>query len=105
VVGYSFLENNRDSVKAAKVGGVEPTYDAIASGQYPLSRSLYIYVKKANIPLVPGLKDYVAEFVSDAASGKGGYLQPRGLIALPDAERAAVKQAATELPNLTRPAK
>ncbi len=105
VVGYSFLDNNRDGVKAAKVGGVEPTYDAIASGDYPLSRSLFIYVKKANIPLIPGIKDYVAEFVSDAAAGKGGYLVSRGLITLPEADHAAIKQAAIDLPALARPAK
>jgi phosphate transport system substrate-binding protein len=105
VVGYSFLDNNRDNVKAAKVGGVEPTYDNIANGAYPLSRSLFIYVKKANLPLIPALKDYVAEFVSDAAAGPGGYLQPRGLITLPKADHDAVKQAATDLPPIARPAK
>lgn len=105
VVGYSFLDNNRDQVKAAKIGGVIPTYDAIADGSYPLSRSLYIYVKKANIALVPTIKDYVAEFVSDAASGKGGYLQPRGLIGLPAAEHEAIKTAAKEFPSMAKPAK
>ena len=103
VVGYSFLDNNRDQVKAAKIGGVTPTYEAIADGSYPLARSLYIYVKKANIALVPAITAYVAEFVSDAATGKGGYLAPRGLIGLPDADHIAMKQAATELPSMARP--
>ena len=105
VVGYSFLDNNRDKVKAAKIGGVTPTYEAIADGSYPLSRSLYIYVKKANITLVPAIKDYVAEFVSDSATGKGGYLQSRGLIGLPEAEHAAIKKIAGELPRMAKPTK
>jgi len=105
VVGYSFLDNNRDTVKAARIGGVDPTYENIADGKYPLSRSLFIYVKKGNMALIPSLKDYVAEFVSDAAAGKGGYLQPRGLITLPAADHEAAKKAATELAPITRPAK
>lgn len=105
VVGYSFLDNNRDTVKAAKIAGVTPTYDAVADGSYPLSRSLFIYVKKANIALVPAVKDYVTEFVSDAATGKGGYLQPRGLISLPEADRATQKTNAADLPSMAKPAK
>jgi phosphate transport system substrate-binding protein len=54
VFGYSFLENNMDKVKAATVDGVAPTFETISSGTYPLSRSLYIYVKKANIGVTPG---------------------------------------------------
>jgi phosphate transport system substrate-binding protein len=98
VFGYSFLENNLDTVKAAKVEGVAPTFDTISSGSYPLSRSLYIYVKRANIGVTPGLREYVQAFVSDAATGKGGYLQERGLIPLPAAEHTAVKAAVAANP-------
>jgi len=105
VLGYSFLDNNRDQIKAASVGGVAPSVAAIADGSYPLSRSLFLYVKKANLQLVPGLKDYVVEFVSDAAAGRGGYLQERGLIPLPEAEHATIKQQAVELPSMAKPAK
>ncbi|MET0273823.1 MAG: substrate-binding domain-containing protein, partial [Phenylobacterium sp.] len=73
VFGFSFLENNMDKVKAASVDGVAPSFETISSGAYPLSRSLYIYVKKANIGVTPGLREYLAGFVSDAATGKGGY--------------------------------
>jgi phosphate transport system substrate-binding protein len=105
VFGYSFLENNMDKVKAATVEGVAPTFDTISSGQYPLSRSLYIYVKKANVGVTPGLREYVNAFVSDAAAGRGGYLQQRGLIALPPAEHGQVKAAAQALTAMAAPAK
>ncbi|HRD46970.1 MAG TPA: substrate-binding domain-containing protein, partial [Caulobacter sp.] len=69
VFGYSFLEENGDKVKAATVNGIAPTSTTIANGSYPLSRSLYIYVKKSNIGVTPGLKQFVEEYLSDAASG------------------------------------
>jgi phosphate transport system substrate-binding protein len=103
VFGYSFLENNMDKVKAAKVEGVAPTFETISNGSYPLSRSLYIYVKKANIGVTPGLREFVEAFVSDSATGKGGYLQERGLIPLPAAEHDAQKAAAKALPVIAAP--
>ncbi|HEX5377899.1 MAG TPA: substrate-binding domain-containing protein [Phenylobacterium sp.] len=103
VFGYSFLENNMDKVKAAKVEGVAPTFETISNGTYPLSRSLYIYVKKGNIGVTPGLREFVDAFVSDGATGKGGYLQERGLIPLPEADHAAQKAAAKDLPVITAP--
>ena len=103
VFGYSFLENNMDKVKGAKINGVAPTFATISSGEYPLSRSLYIYVKKANIGVTPGLKEFVQAFVSDAATGKGGYLQERGLIPLPADQHAAQKAALETLPVISAP--
>ncbi|WP_374470056.1 substrate-binding domain-containing protein [Phenylobacterium sp.] len=105
VFGYSFLENNMDKVKAATVEGVAPSFEAISSGEYPLSRSLYIYVKKANVGVTPGLREYVTAFVSDAAAGRGGYLQDRGLISLPQAEHDQVKAAAQALTPMAAPTK
>lgn len=104
VFGFSFLENNMDKVKAETIDGVAPTVTTIADGSYPLSRSLYIYVKKANLNLTPGLKEFVAEFLSDGAAGKGGYLQERGLIPLPADQHEAQKKAAAELPSMAKPA-
>ena len=104
VFGYSFLENNLDSVKAATIDGVAPSFETISNGSYPVSRSLYIYVKKANIGVIPGLREYVDAFVSDAATGKGGYLQQRGLIPLHPDEHAAQKKAAADLQVMTAPA-
>ncbi|MFT4956497.1 MAG: phosphate transport system substrate-binding protein [Brevundimonas sp.] len=103
VFGFSFLEQNMDQVKAATVNGVAPTVDTIASGEYPISRSMFIYVKKAHIGVVPGLEAFVAEYVSENSMGRGGYLQDRGLIPL-DAERfAAQREAVTNQTSMTRP--
>ncbi|MDO9223813.1 MAG: substrate-binding domain-containing protein [Caulobacter sp.] len=83
IFGYSFLEENQDRVKGATINGIAPTAATISSGAYPLSRSLYIYVKKSSLTSTPGLTEFVQEFLSDAATGRGGYLQGRGLIPLP----------------------
>ena len=104
VFGYSFLENNMDTVKAAAVDGVAPTFETISNGTYPVSRSLYIYVKKANIGVTPGLREFVQAFVSDAATGKQGYLRERGLIPLPETEHAAQKDVVANLKTITAPA-
>lgn len=94
VLGYSFLEQNLDRVKAAKVGGVEPTFENIASNAYGVSRSMYFYVKIENTMLVPGLADYVTEFTQEDAWGPDGYLVAKGLIPLLPDERVAVRDAA-----------
>ena len=103
VFGYSFLEENGDKVKAASINGVKPTPGTIADGSYPLSRSLFIYVKKGMIGVTPGLKEYVEEFMSDAAAGRGGYLQARGLIPLSPSQLAAQRGTATQASVMSRP--
>jgi len=100
VLGFGFLEQNADRVKAAKVNGVDPTFDAIASGDYKVSRSMYIYVKKANVGLVPGLVEFVDEFTSEGTWGPTGYLVDKGLIPLPEARRAAVRESALALETM-----
>ncbi len=105
VFGYSFLEQNMDTVKAETIDGVAPTADTIADGSYPLSRSLYIYVKKAHIGVTPGLAQFVQEFLSEGSAGRGGYLQDRGLIPLPEADLAAQRAAAQAMTPMQRPAK
>ena len=104
VFGWSFLEENMDKVKGASVNGVAPTVMSISNGSYPLSRSLYIYVKKANLGVTKGLKEFVTEFVSDAATGRGGYLQSRGLIPLPAGQHSAQKDQVQKAPAMPRPA-
>lgn len=103
VFGYSFLEENAGRIKAASVNGVKPTPMTIATGAYPVSRSLFIYVKKSNVGVVPGLKDFLTEFTSDAAAGRGGYLSQRGLIPLPPAQHAAMKAVAAKLTPMAPP--
>jgi phosphate transport system substrate-binding protein len=95
IFGYSFLFENGDTLKAVAVEGVTPDAESIADGSYPVSRPLFIYVKNAHRGVIPGLDEFVAEYVADAAFGPEGYLSERGLIVLPDDRRAAVAEAAT----------
>ena len=103
IFGYSFLEQNADKVQGSKVGGVEPTYDTISNASYPVSRSLYFYVKNAHVATIQGIKQYVAEFTSDKAFGPDGYLADKGLIALPDADRAKSTAAGKALEPMAKP--
>jgi phosphate transport system substrate-binding protein len=84
IFGYSFLDQNQDKLKGADIAGVEPTFEAIGDGSYPVSRSLYFYVKQAHVDVIPGIMEYVAEFISDEAAGSEGYLADKGLIPLPE---------------------
>ncbi|MEM9939676.1 MAG: substrate-binding domain-containing protein [Pseudomonadota bacterium] len=93
VMGYSFLEQNLDRIKGAKVGGVTPEFDRIASGDYGISRSMYFYVKAENMTLVPGLIDYVSEFTQEDAWGPEGYLVDKGLIPLSAEDRVDVRDS------------
>lgn len=99
IFGYSFLEQNQDKIQGSKINGVADTYENISSGDYPISRSLFIYVKKPHVGVIPGLQEFVAEFTSDKASGPEGYLADKGLIALPDEMREKNQKIAKELPN------
>jgi phosphate transport system substrate-binding protein len=101
IFGFSFLDQNADKVKGAVIDGAEPTFEAIADGSYPVSRPLYIYVKKAHVDVIPGLRALLREFTSERAWGDEGYLSDRGLIALPNAERAEVAAAVNSLIPLT----
>jgi phosphate transport system substrate-binding protein len=105
VFGYSFLEENGDKVKGMPVGGVRPTAHTIADGSYPLARSLFIYVKKGQLGVTKGLQEFVNEYVSDAASGRGGYLQSRGLIPLPPGQHDGQKAVAKNGTAMGRPDK
>lgn len=97
IFGFSFLDQNADKIKGAEVEGVEPTFEAIADGSYGISRSLYFYVKKAHVAAVPGMKEFVAEFVSEKAFGEEGYLTDKGLIPLPEDAREAMRKQAVSL--------
>ena len=102
VFGYSFLDQNGDSVQGASVNNTRPTFEAIADGTYPVSRSLYFYVKKDHVGVIPGIAEYVAEFMSSKASGSEGYLADRGLIPLLPQEKSSFEMAAkamTPLPH------
>ena len=89
IFGFSFLDQNADAIQGAMIDGVEPTFENIADGQYPVSRSLYYYIKLAHVDVIPGIMEYATEFASDAASGEEGYLVDKGLIPLTEDAFAA----------------
>ena len=101
IFGYSFLDQNRDKVQGSIVDGVAPEFDAIADGSYPVSRSMYFYVKKAHVGVIPGIEEYIATFTDEDAWGVYGYLTDKGLIPLSDAEREAIRAQATSLAQLS----
>lgn len=97
VFGFSFLDQNRDSIRGARVDGVAPEFENIASKEYPVSRPLYFYVKKAHVGVIPGMREFIAAFTDKEAWGPDGYLADRGLIPLPDDERSQFDADANSL--------
>ncbi len=102
IFGYSFLYENEDKLKPVLISGVAPSLETIASGKYGISRPLFFYVKNAHRKFVPGMNEYIAEFVSEDAFGPDGYLAERGLVVLPDAEREKVRKAAINAEPMKR---
>ncbi len=90
IFGFSFLDNNRDRLQGAIVENAKPTFDNIAAGKYPISRSLYFYVKANHLGTTRGLAGFVREFTRERAWGDNGYLAQKGLIPLPKAERQKI---------------
>lgn len=102
IFGFSFLDQNADKVQGSPIGGVEPTFDNIADGLYPVSRSLFFYVKNDHVGVIPGMKEYLEEFTSEAAFGEEGYLTDKGLIPSPEETRDEVRNNAQNLVSLTQ---
>jgi phosphate transport system substrate-binding protein len=92
IFGYSFLYENQDTVKAVTIDGVAPEPETIADGSYPVARPLFFYIKNAHRGVIPGLEEFVVEYVSEESFGEGGYLSERGLIPLPAGERDATRE-------------
>lgn len=84
VFGLSFYQNNTDKLKVATMGGVTPSAETVASGEYPVSRPLFFYVKMAHLDVIPGLQEYVEFFVSDDMAGPDGPLAAYGLVSDPE---------------------
>jgi phosphate transport system substrate-binding protein len=97
VFGFSFLDQNADKIQGSAIDGVQPTFEAIADGKYPLSRPLFFYVKKAHVGQIPGIEEYLKEFTSEKAWGPEGYLSEKGLIPMPEAEREKYRQVVENL--------
>lgn len=92
IFGYSFMEENAAQVQGALVDGVAPTFDNISSGKYSVSRPLFVYVKKSHIGVIPGINEFLNEYVSARAMGEEGYLAAKGLVPLHPAEFAKVRK-------------
>lgn len=90
VFGLSFYQNNTDKLQVATMGGVIPSTETVATGEYPVSRPLYFYVKMAHLDVIPGLQEYIDFFVSDDMAGPDGPLAAYGLVS--DPELAATQE-------------
>jgi phosphate transport system substrate-binding protein len=101
VFGFSFLDQNADVVQGSTVGGTAPTFENISSGDYPVSRSLFFYVKKDHVGKTPGIVEFLSEFSSEKAWGPEGYLADKGLIPMPEAERKEWAAKVKSLANLS----
>ncbi len=97
IFGYSFMEENAATIKGASVEGAVPTYETIASGDYKVSRPLFIYAKKQHVGVIPGMAEFLAEYTSDAALGEDGYLAAKGLVTLPEDQAKATKEAVASM--------
>ena len=100
VFGFSFLDQNFDKVQGSVIDGVAPTFEAISDGSYPVARPLYFYVKNAHLDAIPGIREFVAEFMSDKASGAEGYLSEKGMIPMSAAERGELVPKVTSFTPL-----
>ena len=97
IFGFSFVEQNANAIKDIPIDGVQATYDTIADGSYKVARPLFVYVKKQHIGQVPGMAEFVAEYVSDKAIGQDGYLADKGLVTLPGAEADKTRAVAKDM--------
>jgi len=97
IFGYSYLEQNADKLQGAKVEGVAPTFDTVSDKSYPIARDLFIYVKNAHVGVIPGIREFIAEYVSTRAMGEEGYLAEKGLITLEPGKQQEVASKAMSL--------
>ncbi|MEJ2407849.1 MAG: substrate-binding domain-containing protein [Novosphingobium sp.] len=96
IFGYSYLEENINTLNGIPLSGVKPTYDAIADFSYPGARPLYIYIKKQHLGPIKDLKAYAEAWPQ--AWGPDGYLKPKGMIIATDDVR---KKNAEVIANMT----
>ena len=99
IFGFSYLDQNSDTLQGAVISGTAPTFENIASDNYSVSRALYFYVKHSHVGVVPGIKEYMAEWVKHW--DEDGVLAENGMIPMPEAERATYHQAMKNMPALT----
>ena len=101
VFGFSFLDQNADKVQGSNIDGVDISFESIADGSYPVSRPLFFYVKSAHVGQIPGMKEFLTEFVSEDSFGEEGYLTDKGLIPMPEETREMFRSNAETLKALS----
>ena len=99
IFGFSYLDQNSDTLQGAVISKTAPTFENIAGNNYSVSRALYYYVKHQHIGVVPGMKEYMIEWTKHW--GDDGVLSDAGMIPMPKSERAKYKSAMTSLPVLS----
>jgi phosphate transport system substrate-binding protein len=100
IFGYSFLEQNANTIKGVPVDGVKASYETIADGTYKVARPLFVYAKKQHIGQIPGMAEFIAEYVSDKALGEDGYLSEKGLVTLPGEQADKTRAVAKDMTAL-----
>lgn len=101
VFGFGFSMQNAHALKGVPLDGVEPTAATIRSGRYPLARTMYLYAKIAHVEIIQGMREFLAEYTSEAAVGDDGYLSALGLVPLPAEMREVVARQAAGLTPMT----
>ena len=99
IFGFSFLEENTDKLKGLKIDGIVPSFETIASAKYTAARPLFVYIKKQHIGVIPGLREFANEYVSDKAIGEEGYLSDRGLVSLDKSDLAKTRNDVKVMKN------
>jgi len=99
IFGFSYLDQNSDTLQGAVISGTEPTFENIAAGDYAVSRALWFYVKHAHVGVVPGINEYMNTWVANW--NEDGILSDAGMIPMPQEERDYYAKAMAELPPLT----
>ncbi|MDN5105818.1 substrate-binding domain-containing protein [Aliarcobacter butzleri] len=101
IFGYSFLAENKDKVLGITVDNISPTVETIASGKYPVARSMYFYIKNQHSKDVPALKEYTNLFMSEKMIGDDGILSELGLIPLTSDVRSKARNKVLNSEKLT----
>ena len=99
IFGFSYLDQNRDTLQSAVVDGTPADFELIASGEYAISRALWFYVKHQHVGVVPGIAEYMTEWTKHW--DEDGVLADAGMVPMPDDERAFYASAMKDLPKLT----
>lgn len=93
-VGFAYAQGAGDQIKELEIDGgngcTAPTFDSIADGSYPLSRSLYVYVNTDEASQNPALKGFIDFYMSSdgfASVDEAGYVN------LPDSDISATRSA------------